>query len=221
MKHFTSLPIRVFVAGNTAWLIVWFYTNATVNSISPHVIFARYKIIEFTFLHAKLNTVTLRIQLMRRGSERGVHNEAWISYTMWLNLDEYLFEYFWLFQVLVTLHRKLGNLRKSIFSKSLNLEWIHEDLESCVPFIHVANPSGFEANTQFWNMFSPCGVFTTWPHPCTLCTTYVHLLILCKLSPILFYHAGFAFLSNLIVTVKCVRLLTFSLTMGSIILKTL
>ena len=169
---------------------------------------------EFTFLHAKLNTVTLRIQLIRCGFEWGVHNEAWISYTMWLNLDEYLFEYFCSFQVLVTLHRKLGNLRKSIFSKSLKI-W------NLVYHLFMLQTPQVLRQIQFWNMFSPCGVFTTWPHPCTLCATYAHLLILCKLSLILFYHAGFAFLSNLIVTVICVWLLTVSLTMGSFILKTL
>ena len=49
--------------------------------------------------------------------------------------------------ILVTLCKKLGNLRKSRSSKSLilsdsvNLEWIHKDLVSHTPFLHVADPS--------------------------------------------------------------------------------
>ena len=42
-----------------------------------------------------------------------------------------------LYSRLLTLYKKLGNVRKSRFSKSLYLEWIHKDLKSCVPFLHV------------------------------------------------------------------------------------
>ena len=40
------------------------------------------------------------------------------------------------------------DLRKSRFSESLNLEWIHKDLKSRTPFLHVADPSHYRCVTR-------------------------------------------------------------------------
>ena len=68
----------------------------------------------------------------------GVHNEAWISYTIWLSLLNLSSNISVLFQIIITHIVQKWNLR----NQDSESNWIlGESMESLTPYLHIADPS--------------------------------------------------------------------------------
>ena len=78
---------------------------------------------------------------------RGIHNKAWISYTMWLNLLNLYSNISILFQILVTLYKKIRKSHEILGNKDSANPWILSEsikiwnLVHDNGFLHVADPS--------------------------------------------------------------------------------
>ena len=76
---------------------------------------------------------------------RGVRNEAWISYTMWLNLTEYFESLSVLFWTLVTLYKKIRKSQEILGSQDSANPWILSEsikIQNLVRyFLHIVDPS--------------------------------------------------------------------------------